>query len=137
MAVISGKDGTLYLDGSEITPVTNWTLVKLSENKDYAANDTGGARKRVSGIKDCRGTFEVKAADSQNVPCEEGDTATLKLHVDESGDNYYEVPAIIDQIEVDVDINRGEIVAYAIAFSGNGAIVPYGILDKSGTSSSA
>ncbi|NQT36195.1 MAG: hypothetical protein HQ581_01820 [Planctomycetes bacterium] len=136
MSVISGKDGTLYLGEDEVTPVTNWRLVKTSDNKNYAANDTGGAKKRVAGVKDCSGTLEIKADDTANVPVEEGDAVALKLHVDDTGNNYYDVPAMIDRIEVDVDIDRGEIVAYFVAFSGNGTITANGILSTTGGSGS-
>jgi len=130
MAVLSGKNGTLYLGTSEVTPVSNWRLVSTSTNPDYAANDTGGWKKRAAGVRDAAGSFEVKVTDNQNCPVEEGDMPTLKLHLDQTGNNYYEVPAVIDKISVDVDINRGEIVAYAIDFSGNGPIVRHGIVSK-------
>ena len=135
MSVISGKDGTLHLDGGEVTPVTNWRLEKISGNKDYAANDTGGSKKRVAGVKDCSGSFEIKATDTGNVPVDEGDTVTLDLHIDDTGNNYYEVPAIVDRVAVDVDINEGEIVAYAVDFSGNGTITPHGVVAKAAGSS--
>jgi len=132
MAVLSGKDGTLYVSDAEVTPVSNWRLSITSNNPDYAANDTGGWKKRTAGVKDCSGSLEVKVEDSGNCPVEEGDAVTLKLHVDDTGSNYYEVPAIIDKIEVEVDINEGQIVAHAIDFSGNGAITPHGVLAKAG-----
>ncbi len=128
MTVIAGKDGTLFLTDVETTPVTNWKISKVSDNKDYHANDTGGSRKRVAGVKDSSGSFEVKADDEGNVPVIEGATVTAQLHVDDSTLNYYEVPMIIDKIDVDVDIDAGEIVAYVVDWSGNGAITPNGIL---------
>jgi hypothetical protein len=130
MAVLSGKSGTLFLGATEITPVVHWKLVTTSNNPDYAANDTGGWKKRAGGVRDASGSLEIKAADDRHCPVEEGDAATLKLHLDDSGNNYYEVPAVIDKISVDVDINRGEIVAYVVEFSGNGPIVRYGITAK-------
>ncbi|MGA2063800.1 MAG: hypothetical protein ABSG86_02475 [Thermoguttaceae bacterium] len=127
MAVLSGKNGTLFLGATEITPVVNWKLVTSSYNPDYAANDTGGWKQRAAGVRDASGSLEIKACDDRNCPVEEGDAITLNLHLDNSGDNYYDVPAIIDKLSVDVDINRGEIVAYVVEFSGNGAIQRYGI----------
>jgi hypothetical protein len=132
MAVLSGKNGTLYLATTEITPVSNWKLVTTSRNPDYAANDTGGWKKRAGGVCDSSGSFEVKAADNGHCPVVEGDAVDLKLHVDHSGQNYYETPAIIDKITVDVDINKGEIIAYVVDFSGNGAVTRNGIVAKSG-----
>jgi hypothetical protein len=130
MAVLSGKNGTLYLGESEVTPVVNWKLATTSNNPDYAANDTGGWKQRVPGVRDAAGSLEIKASDDRNCPVEEGDMPTLALHVDQSGDNYYELPAIIDKISVNVDIQKGEIVAYLVDFSGNGPIVRHGVVGK-------
>jgi hypothetical protein len=130
MPVISGKNGTIYLNGGEITPVVNWKLTATSNNPEYAANDTGGWKKRAAGLRDASGSLELKASDERHCPLEEGDAATLALHLDRTGSNYFEVPAIIDKISVQVDIQKGEIVAYLVDFSGNGPIVRHGMTGK-------
>jgi hypothetical protein len=130
MAVLSGKNGTLYLNGSEITPVVNWKLTAQSSNPEYAANDTGGWKKRVAGVRDASGSLEIKASDDRHCPIEEGDAPLLALHLDRSGSNYYQVPAIVDKISVQVDIQKGEIVAYLVDFSGNGPLVRHGMTGK-------
>ena len=136
MSVISGKKGTLLVGDAEVARLTRWTIEKISRNKAYTANDTGGAKKRVGGARDCAGRFQLKAAPTQKVPVEEGDAVTLRLHVDDSPDNYYEVPAVIDTIRTAVDVDKGNIIAYKIAFSGNGPIGAYGILEKASGSGS-
>jgi hypothetical protein len=130
MSFISGKDGTLRLGNNEVTQVTHWTIEKASRNKAYTANDTGAAKGRVPGAKDCSGRFEIKATDSGRLPVEEGDRVVLELHVDGSGENYYEVPAIVDVIRAEVDISEGKTVAHVVTFSGNGPIIAHGILQK-------
>jgi hypothetical protein len=130
MAVLSGKSGTLYLNSDEVTPVSNWKFTITSNNPSYAANDTGGWKQRAAGVCDSTGSFQVKVDDSGHCPVAEGDAATLQLHVDNSGNNYYQVPAIIDKIEVEVDLSAGKILAYAVEFSGNGAVTPNGIVAK-------
>jgi hypothetical protein len=130
MAILSGKDGTLYLGGDEVVPLSNWKLITTSSNPAYVANDTGGWKKRAVGVQDSAGSFEIKAAADQHCPLQEGDAAALKLHLDRTGDNYYDVPAIIDRIRVDVDINQGGLIAYVVEFSGNGAIMRHGIAAK-------
>ncbi len=127
MSVITGKDGTLRLGGVELAPLTSWRLVRTSRNRDYAANDTGGARRRVAGIRDCRGSFALAATAAGNLPVAEGTAVELELHADGSGANYLAVPAIVDRIEVEVDIDRGEIVAFLVDFSGNGPVTPHGL----------
>ena len=132
MAVLSGKNGTLHISDDEVAPVANWKLSIGGNNPHYIANDTGGWRKRAAGAKDCSGSFEAAVEQSGNCPVEQGDSITLKLHADDTGNNYYEVPAIIDRIGVDVDINQGRIVAHAVDFSGNGPITSHGVLAKTG-----
>ncbi len=130
MPILSGKDGTVRSAGAEILQVVHWQIEKTAGNRAYTANDTGGARKRVPGAKDCAGRLEVKATDSGNVSVAEGDVVALELHADDSGDNYYELSAIVDSIRVEVDISEGKPVACAIAFSGNGPVAAHGILRK-------
>ena len=128
MAVLSGKNGTLTLAGAVVTPISNWKLALVSQNKAYAANDTGGAKCRVAGVADCSGSFECKVSDTGNCPVALGQQVTVQLHIDSTMNNYYEAPIIIDKIDVDCDIANGEIAAFAVSFSGNGAVTVYGIL---------
>jgi hypothetical protein len=84
----------------------------------------------VAGVKDSAGRFEIQASDSAAVPVEEGDAVTLQLHVDGSGANYYEAPAIVETIRAEVDISEGTTVAHVVTFRGNGPITPHGVLAK-------
>ena len=137
MAFISGKDGTLFASDTEVTQLTHWRIEKSVRHKAYTANDTGGSRKRVAGARDCTGRFEIQLTESGNVPVEEGDAVTLELHVDDSGNNYYEVPAVIDRVRAETDVSEGKTVAQSIDFSGNGPIAAFGILAGTGGSSSS
>ena len=132
MAILSGKNGTLYVGADEVTPVSNWKLQIVSNHRDYVANDTGGRTKRAAGAKDCRGSFRVKVTAGGNSPVEEGDAVTLKLHVDDTGDNYYEVEALIDRLGTEADISHGDQVALGIDFAGNGSVTPHGVLATAG-----
>ncbi len=130
MALLSGKDGTVRLAGGELLRVSGWSIEKTGRNKSYAANDTGGALKRVPGVKDCAGRLEIKADDAAPAPVAEGDIVALELHADESGENYYELSAIVDAIRVEVDVAHATPVAHVVAFSGHGLIIAHGILDE-------
>jgi len=130
MALLSGKDGTVRLAGGELLRVSQWRIEKTSHNKSYAANDTGGARMRVPGVKDCTGRLEIKADDAAAAPVGEGDVLALELHADDSAENYYELSAIVDAVRVEVDVAQARPVAYLVAFSGNGPITAHGILNE-------
>jgi len=118
MAVTSGKNGTLSTGGSEEAAVTDWQLNTSSANDAYAANDTGGWKKREAGVKDATGSFNMKDKPTFN----EGDKVALVLY---TGDQYIYTmaSAIIDDIDVTTDMNDGTIVSWAINFSTDGAVV--------------
>ncbi len=130
MATLSGKSGTLRIGGATVLHVSRWQIEKRAQNKAHSANDTGGAKKRVPGAKDCAGRLEIKATDATPIPVAEGDVAALALHADGTQQNYYELSAIVDAIRTEVDISDGSPVAYLIDFSGNGPIVAHGILNS-------
>jgi hypothetical protein len=127
MTIISGKDGTLQLGSAEVARLTSWAIEKTSAAKAYVANDTGGARRRVSGIRDCSGQLEIAADGRDTAPAAEGDFVALKLCADRSGNNYYELSAIVEKVRVQVDISAGTPIGYTVIFSGNGPIVGHGI----------
>lgn len=130
MASLSGKNGTLRIGGSDVFHVSRWQIEKRAQNRAYSANDTGGARRRVAGVRDCGGSLEIKATDATPIPVSEGDLVDLALHADATGENCYGLSAVVDAVRTEVDISDGSPVAYAIEFSGNGPIAAHGILDR-------
>lgn len=128
MTILSGKDGTLYIGQEEMAQITRWRLVKTCTAKAYTANDTGGWRRRVYGVCDCHGQFELKIADDRRVAVYESVLIRLRLHVDDSQKNYYEVPARIDSVRITVDIGEGKPIPYLVTFSGNGPVISHGVL---------
>ena len=112
---VAGNNGTITIDGTEETPVTTWQLTETSANDNYVANDTGGWNKRKGGAKDSTGSFHMKAKPSFNSGAE-------IAFVGYTGTDIYTQAVIVDTIGVVTDVNSGLIVAYDIAFSGNGAL---------------
>ncbi|MCA9100060.1 MAG: hypothetical protein KDA63_02860 [Planctomycetales bacterium] len=123
MAVISGKNGKVNDGTSDVAEITGWTLRTESNKLAYASSSSGGYRKRVAGVRDGSGRIEGKLdATSANAITEVldvGDALTLKLYVDAT--HFYSVPAVIDSLDVEVDINTGEPVGWRGEFSANGA----------------
>jgi hypothetical protein len=134
MSVISGKSGTLKLAENVVTPVSNWKLDLAVQSKSYVANDTGGALRRLAGAADCAGSFQCNATDDGVCPVAVGQGFAAELHVDQSGNNYYQAPILIEKIGVNCDIQQGEPVAYIVEFSGDGPVLSYGVLAIAGGS---
>jgi hypothetical protein len=121
MSVESGKDGKVMIGAAAIADVTKWTLRTTSNNVAYASSSTGGFRRRVAGVKDGSGTiaFKLDVEDPITDELEEGDAVTLLLYLDDS--RHYSVPAVIDALQWEVDIDRGEIIGGTAEFSIDGA----------------
>jgi hypothetical protein len=135
---LSGKDGTLKNGSTEWTPIRNWKLSLSAALDPYAANDTGGSKKRVVGVEDSTGSFEIGVVDGGTLPFERGDSVTLNLYVGPAANgNYYSVPAIIQGWDIDCDINDGKGVWLSVKYEGDGAITAHGALSKAGDAGSS
>ncbi len=129
MAILSGKAGTLQLDGERVAPIGHWKLQLVCQAKEYVANDTHGAKRRLAGADDAQGSFLCLALEDGHCPIRRGQRAVARLHVDASGANYYELPIQCERVEIECDIGRGRAVAFAVYFWGDGPTTAYGVLD--------
>ena len=121
MATISGKNGKVMVGEATVADVTHWMLTTTSNNPAYASSATGGFKKRVAGVKDAAGTiaFKLDPAAPITDDFDEGSAVTLLLYIDAT--NFYTVPALIDSMRLEVDIDNGDIVGGVAQFSANGA----------------
>lgn len=121
MSVVSGKDGKVMIGVATIADVTKWSLRTMSNNVAYASSSTAGFRRRVGGVKDGSGTiaFKLDVGDPITNRLNEGDAVTLLLYLD--GTRHYTVPAVIDALQLEVDIDRGDILGGVAEFSIDGA----------------
>lgn len=124
MPALSGKDGNVKIGGfggTDVADITNWKWDRTSNNPAYASSDSGGFKKRVKGVTDNSGTFECVAQDSSDgtLPLVVGASLELLLETG-SGNQAYEVPAVVDKVSLEVDPDDGSLVKYTVDFSGNG-----------------
>ncbi len=121
MSVISGKDGKVMIGATTLADITFWTLATASNNPAYASSATSGHKKRVAGVKDASGSIQGKldVADPVTDDFDEGDAVTLLLYIDAT--RFYSVPAIIDSINFEVDIDTGEVIGWTADYSADGA----------------
>jgi hypothetical protein len=121
MAAYSGKNGLVKSGSTQLAEITGWKLSTKSNNPAWNSSTSSGSKKRVAGVKDGSGSFDLKVDDSDEIydTLVEGDSVTLNLYLNAT--KFFAVPALIDNIDYDVDINDGEVVAATVAFSTNGA----------------
>ena len=121
MTAISGKNGTVKVGVSDVFEVTKWSFDPQCAVPKYNSNKTGGYKTGVPGVFDGKGTIEVRLDTANSLDFLVGNSVTLLLHVDETGSNYYSVPAIISGAPIEVDIDGGEVVGVTYAFEASGA----------------
>jgi len=121
MATISGKNGKVMIGATALAEITDWTFHASSINHAYASSSTGGFRRRVAGVKDGSGSigFKLDPDDPLTDDFDEGSAVTLLLYLDAT--HYYSVPAVIDSIQLAVDISTGDVLAGTAMFSANGS----------------
>jgi hypothetical protein len=121
MATFSGKDGTVKVGDAELAEITYWSFHTLSANAAYASSSSGGYKKRVPGVKDASGQiqFKLDPADAITGVINEGANVTLLLYLDAT--HFFSVPAVIDAVQLEVDIDKGDVVGGTAVFSANGA----------------
>lgn len=120
MAAASGQYGQILADGSSLQECTEWTLTEEIAEHAYASCETSGWRQRVAGTKDvsgtCAGIFDPD--DPIHDYVEISDSVTLKLYFTTA--KYHSVPAIVNNIETNLNIEEGEIIRWTMNWGGNG-----------------
>lgn len=122
MATISGKNGFINIGATKLAEITYWQLTTRSHNAAYASSATGGWKTRRDGVHDASGSarFKLDLADPITDDLNEGDQVTLLLHLDAT--RFYTVPAIIDSLAWEVDINEGDVIGGVAEFSATGPV---------------
>ena len=110
---ISGKDGTLYYSGAELSEVTKWTLERTCNVVEYGSNETGDGTTAIASRKRHSGSFECKG-----YPPEEGASAEAILY-----DGMLKIDTgtvVISGVTSVCDIDSGDVVGYTCNFVCNG-----------------
>jgi len=120
MAVLSGKSGTVKEGTNTLAHITRWRLTHRANNSAWASSSTAGYKQRVAGVRDWSGSFAAVYDNATPLPVVVGNNYTLHLTTD--GTDEFTGPAIIDNLEFEVDIDDGKVIGWTAEFSGNGAL---------------
>ncbi|MGC3972391.1 MAG: hypothetical protein QM775_35125 [Pirellulales bacterium] len=119
--MLSGKDGQVLIGATPIADVTRWTLRTTARIVSYASNATGGHRATIAGNGSATGTIAFQLSTSIPPPTA-GQHAVLRLHLDAT--HRYEVPAVIDTVELETDIDTGALIGGTASFMTDGPWTP-------------
>ncbi len=123
MSTLSGKNGTLFIDGASLADVTAWRFTATADNVTYASSATGGYRRRLTGARHGFGvvSFVLNTVDPATARLAAGDRVTLQLNLDPA--RFFYVPAIVDSLQLTVDVNQREPIRGTAEFTTDGAWV--------------
>jgi hypothetical protein len=121
MSLLTGDNGKVLIGAQAVADVTRWLLRTFAETASYASSATAGFRKTHQGNRQGRGhiEFRLDSANPITGDFEEGSAVTLLLHLDAT--RFYSVPAVIESLEMNVDIDGGDLVGGKAEFVTNGA----------------
>lgn len=104
---VSGKDGMVKVGSTKLPSIRKWSLNLKSNNPKFATSDAAGHKVSVAGVKDGEVSFEA-VLDTTDViysTYKPGTLVTLLLY--ENATRYWTVPARIESIAGECDINDG------------------------------
>jgi hypothetical protein len=115
--VISGKSGAVLNGATPIASVGNWNITLTSDAPTYHVSGLSGGQGAEIGNKDWSGRYEALGHTPALMP---GDAFTFKGAVGAA--EGVAGTAIIDEIQITIDVEAGEIIRHTVAFSGNGTL---------------
>jgi hypothetical protein len=121
MSLFTGDDGKVQVGGATLADITAWTFQTSAHHHSYASNATAGFRHTICGARHGQGrfAFRLDPASPLTNQFDEGSLVTLKLYLDAT--RLFTVPAVIESIEMQVDIDGGQVVAGTAQFRTHGA----------------
>jgi hypothetical protein len=97
---------TITWEGTAVADTTKVSVNRDVESKEYASSTTAGVKRRLGGVTDAKGSFEVL----QDVPpFDENDIGTLVVTSD-GATELFNGEALIKSIKTDVDWEKNEII---------------------------
>lgn len=120
----SGKGGNAFTgaaDGgsaaTEVLEVVKWSLDPTVSVNKYNSNKTGGHKRAVGGVRDTKGTVEIKVPSDTGVQLRAGQELALRLQGSSSSSDYFHIQhAIIAGNPIECDIDEGSIVSMTYNF---------------------
>jgi len=123
MAIKSGKDGRVEIDGQYVAAITSWQLRLFATSLVYHSSASGGWKSRLPGPKDSHGEigFQLDFDNPIVEQLEEGSLVTLQLYLDRT--RFYSVPSMIESLDLDpIDIDQGKTIGGKATFLGTGPV---------------
>lgn len=118
---ISGQGGDFTVGGQSIKEVKKWSLNTMIVIHAYSSNKTGGFKRKVTGIKDGKGSIEGVWDPAAPLPSQMEVGQTLAAAALTKAGQQYTYNALFADNKVSVDIDTGDIIGWTSDYEVDGA----------------
>jgi hypothetical protein len=120
MSILTGKHGAVLANDIALAEITLWTFKTTRKHVAYCSSATAGFRRRLPSVREGSGRFHFVLNTAQPASAGLHDNAAVTLTLAIDRDHQYVVPAVIDVVQIETDINGGGPVTGWAEFSTTG-----------------
>ena len=120
MAVITGKDGSVAVDSTNVTLITSWSISIEADTLEYTNFGSGGWKENMGSLKSWSGSIEGFADTAQAATIAVGTEITVVLVEGGTGSTTYTGDAIVTSKSVDAA--TAELVTVSFDLTGSGTM---------------
>ena len=120
MAVITGKDGSVAVDSTNVTLITSWSISIEADTLEYTNFGSAGWKENMGSLKSWSGSIEGFADTAQAATIAVGTEITVVLVEGGTGSTTYTGDAIVTSKSVDAA--TAELVTVSFDLTGSGTM---------------
>ena len=120
MAVITGKDGSVSVDSTNVTLITSWSISIEADTLEFTNFGSGGWKENMGSLKSWSGSIEGFADTTQAATLAVGSTVTVVLVEGGTGSTTYTGDAIVTSKSVDA--STADLVTVSFDITGSGTM---------------
>jgi predicted secreted protein len=120
MAVITGKDGSVSVDATNVTLITSWSISIEADTLEFTNFGSGGWKENMGSLKSWSGSIEGFADTAQAATLAVGSTVTVVLVEGGAGSTTYTGDAIVTSKSVDA--STADLVTVSFDITGSGTM---------------
>jgi predicted secreted protein len=121
MAVITGKDGSVSVDATNVSLITSWSITIEADTLEFTSFDSAGWKENKGSLKSWNGSLEGFADTAQTATVNVGDTVDIILVEGGAGSKTYTGEAVVTS--KNVDASTAELVTVTFDVTGTGSLV--------------
>jgi hypothetical protein len=120
MAVITGKDGSVSVDATNVSLITSWSITIEADTLEFTSFDSAGWKENKGSLKSWSGSLEGFADTAQTATVNVGDTVDIILVEGGAGSKTYTGEAVVTA--KNVDASTAELVTVSFDVTGTGSL---------------